>query len=268
VEGHAVVDVMNKFLLGALALLVCGFTVVLWLLARRSKAVAATPPSGPLTCPVCGAVLSEKDVWLGKIPCQKCGRAYRLECLRPAASVAGLSNPPWGARLEILADGFTAVASMRSGLGFLAVPAALFIAWGLIKVLPAVAAGAPIAGPAVLILTAALLVVGSLHLLLGQLRITRHGDRLTVFCGLGPMGFTSGYPWSSFRKVYEQATYNNGPILVLDGEFRVTFGSLLSLSQRDFLLQALRAMLAESQGSATAAMEPLANTSEYTADGR
>ena len=103
-EGHAVVDVMNKFLLGALALLVCGFTVVLWLLARRSKAVAATPPSGPLTCPVCGAVLSEKDVWLGKIPCQKCGRAYRLECLRPAASVAGLSNPPWGARLEILPD--------------------------------------------------------------------------------------------------------------------------------------------------------------------
>ena len=236
------VDAMNKLLLGTLVLVVCGFAIVLWVRTRRSQAVAATPPAGPLTCPVCGIVLSEKDVWLGKIPCQNCGRSYRPEGLRPVASAAGLSNPPWGARLEILPDGFTAVASMRSGLGFLAVPAALFIAWGLIRMLPHVA---PVTGPIVLLLTAAVVVAGCLLLLVGQLRVTRHGDRLTLFWGLGPLGLTSTYQWSSFRKVYEEKQYDRDTILVLDGEFRVTFGSLLSQRQRDFLLQALRAMLAE-----------------------
>ncbi len=78
----------------------------------------------------------------------------------------------------------------------------------------------------------------------GRLRITLHGDRLTVFTGMGGVGWKSTHHWSGFRMVYEERSCSN-TFLTLKGEHNVYFGSLLSEPRRHFVLQALRAMLAE-----------------------
>jgi hypothetical protein len=78
----------------------------------------------------------------------------------------------------------------------------------------------------------------------GRLRITLHGDRLTLFTDMCGVGWKSAHRWSSFRTIYEERSRANH-FLTLKGEHAIYFGSLLSERGRQFVLQALRAMLAE-----------------------
>ncbi|HEY1204844.1 MAG: hypothetical protein ABSH46_15690 [Bryobacteraceae bacterium] len=88
------------------------------------------------------------------------------------------------------------------------------------------------------------LVVLSVATFRGRLRITMHRERLTVFAGMCGVGWRSTHRWSSFRTIYEEKSRSNS-FLTLKGEHDVYFGSLLSERRRHFVLQALRAMLAE-----------------------
>ena len=229
-------DVLIRLALCGLLLVVCGFAVVLWLRMRHVANLAAKLSGGALICPACGAGISERDPRYS-VTCQNCFRHFRYESL--ASNAAALSNPPFGASFEPLSDGFTVTVGMRSWLAFLFVPVTLFVLWAVYKVLRAPAVGA--VGSFGLLAFAAMFVCLCLVILAGRLRITSRGDRLAMFWGLGRIGLTSSYRWSSFRTVYEELPFNSGPILVLLGEGRVTFGSVLAQKQRDFLLEALRA---------------------------
>ncbi|MGC9971714.1 MAG: hypothetical protein ABSE56_14120 [Bryobacteraceae bacterium] len=229
---------------------------------RRAIAAGAIPKQDALRCPACGLML-EKPFLGHTVWCPQCWRSYRYSSLLPAAPRAiDLETPPPGARLERLADGFTIAVSMHSELAILTVLCGLFVlvAGGCL-----LAAGmqtpppgrAPVFGPLVLLAIPVLSAAAAALCLVpvaGQLRITRHGDRLTVFTGVGTVGWTSEYRWSSFETVYEEDRSSpegrDTRIIVLDGERRVTFGGILTDERRDFVLHALRAMLAEKQATA------------------
>jgi hypothetical protein len=199
--------------------------------------------------------------------CHQCWTRVRYSSLLPAASRAiDFETPPPGARLERLADGFTIAVSMRSWLAILTAPCGLLVlglgGWLLASGMKTPPPGrVPVFGPLELLgisVLAAAVAALCLVPIAGQLRITRHGECLTVFKGVGTVGWTSEYRWSSFRTVYEELQGSGGRmgydrVVVLDGERRVTFGSLLADKRRDFVLQALRAMLAEKQGTAALA---------------
>ena len=107
----------------------------------------------------------------------------------------------------------------------------------------------------------AVLAVVIVFCLAGELRIARHGDRLTIFRGVGPIGLTYQYCWSDFSGIHEEmrglGASTSGlelePTIVLEGESSVLLGNMLSGKRREFVLNALRAMLAESRASATLA---------------
>jgi hypothetical protein len=77
-----------------------------------------------------------------------------------------------------------------------------------------------------------------------------HNDG-TVFTGVGPIGWTRRFEWSSITAVEEtqmayQQTGSGGLVIVLiSDQSRVKFGSMLSEPRRYYLLQGLRRLLAE-----------------------
>jgi hypothetical protein len=206
-----------------------------------------------LTCPGCGAVVSfERANKYGSIRCQvrcqECDQWFRLDSFQPAAlDEAALADPPSGARFERLANGFTVAVSGRTCdalLIFFGLPCfALFagIALGRLNAWSAAAMILLLGGAG----TAAWM---------GELRITRHGDRLTIFRGVGKIGFRSMYLWSGFRSAYEVVypagvafpdggSYADDAYVVLSGSRRVTFGSWVTEERRRYLLAALRVTL-------------------------
>ena len=75
------------------------------------------------------------------------------------------------------------------------------------------------------------------------------GDQLSIFTGVGPIGWTRQFVWSDFKSVRELSQWNTnnwnrqGQFIALEGKRRVTFGSMLSTGQRYFLVNALRSAL-------------------------
>ncbi len=153
------------------------------------------------------------------------------------------SESSWGARLERLSDGFQVTATMEWAI--LLVLAALF--WFLAMFLVMGIALAVLPADSRMVAWAVFLlgfVALSAAAFRGRLRITLHGDRLTLFAAMCGVGWKSTHRWSSFQTVYEERSRSNR-FLTLKGEHDIYFGSLLSERRRHFVLQALRAMLAE-----------------------
>ena len=93
----------------------------------------------------------------------------------------------------------------------------------------------------------------------GEVAITQDGDRLSIFTGVGWVGWTRNYAWpdfSSAREGFEPNTNNRTRTIVLEGKRRTTFGSMLSEERRYFLLAALQAMLRNANRPQTAGFEP------------
>jgi len=84
----------------------------------------------------------------------------------------------------------------------------------------------------------------------GRITVTRNGDRLSIFSGVGSIGWTWNYRWSEFSSVREDYVgaesadeSQHGSVLALEGKRRVRFGSKLSGPRRRYVLEVLRAML-------------------------
>lgn len=83
----------------------------------------------------------------------------------------------------------------------------------------------------------------------GKVELSQREDRLSVFLGVGSLGWSRNFPWSDFTSVREdsrRSRYNwngQGQIIVMEGKRRVAFGSMLSEEKRYFVLSALRKML-------------------------
>lgn len=85
----------------------------------------------------------------------------------------------------------------------------------------------------------------------GVVRVTRQGDELDVFTGVGPLGWRRRYRWSDIRIVREVATAamgrwgsGQGGSVALEGRTRVAFGALLTEERRYFILRVMQKMLA------------------------
>ena len=207
-----------------------------------------TGDSDPFRCPVCYGSLEPDGVEPGVLKCSACCTRFpRASILSAASYAADVRNPPSGARLERLSDGFRVTATMDWAMLFIVV----VVVWGLLglfivmsiawAVRPDDLAESRMLGLAVWL---PMFVALSAAAFRGRLRITMHRDRLTLFAAVCGVGWKSTHRWSSFRTIYEEQSRANS-FLTLKGEHDIYFGSLLSERRRRFVLQALRAMLAE-----------------------
>ncbi len=168
-----------------------------------------------------------------------------------------LQFPPKGAWFKPLPGGFSVGASTRRPVGelimisvFASVTFATFLAFFPTRV-----------SFVVLLFGLALLYVLALSAA-GQIRLTQEKDRLTIFTGVGKIGSTLHYPWSSFRSVQEDGTPGTFRI-VLEGAVRAQFGGQLSDQRRRYILNVLRTVL-PAQTSKQHAEAPIAKPSELT----
>ena len=96
----------------------------------------------------------------------------------------------------------------------------------------------------------------------GETTVTRQSDRLSIFTGIGGLGWRRNYLWSDFRVVREDSSGNRygwnrqGQVVALEGKRRATFGGMWTQERRYFVLNALRAMLKDSNGSPASISPP------------
>ena len=206
-----------------------------------------TGDSRAFGCPVCEAALAQDEEEPGVLKCSACCTRFpRASVLSAASYAADIRNPPSGAQLERLSDGFRVTATMDWAIVLILAVLVWFLAMVLVMgialaVLPDDIADARMVALAVFLLGFVALSAAAFR---GRLRITLHGDRLTLFAAVCGVGWKSMHRWSSFRTIYEERSRSNR-FLTLKGEHDIYFGSVLSERRRHFVLQALRAMLAE-----------------------
>jgi len=215
-----------------------------------------------IACPLCRSSVALEDVNVANdiALCRRCGKTWPFSEIASGPESGGpdLANPPAGAWFVQIADGFRVGASTRSWGALIFVPFALLWAAALLStVFPrhipspghvTVAFGVPfsIAGIALTAICAMTLA--------GRVELSRSGETLTVFSGVGGIGFSRRYAWPDFRIAREafplQASRwhqeGQSPCLVLEGRRRITFGALWNTERRYFVLAALRKMLRES----------------------
>jgi hypothetical protein len=217
-----------------------------------------------IRCPSCGAKIPLEDINVSTdiALCRACGRTCRFSEVAdaPATGAADLNAPPSGAWFEQTPDGFRVGATLRSWIAIFYVPftcvwagVSLYGIYGTqIRsghfVLFQSLFGLPfLIGSCFLISSCALYVAG-------RIEVTRLGDRLSVFTGVGWLGWTRNYTWTDFTSAREDTRLNKwgwtnrGRIIVLEGKSRVAFGSGLTENRSYFVLSVLRAML-KSAGS-------------------
>ena len=187
--------------------------------------------------------------------CRRCKATHSYAQLL-AVSEVDVRLPPAGARFEGVAGGFTVEASTRSWMAALMIPFAC--AW------IGMSAGA-IYGRQIesrrfdpiqsllgipFLLGSIMLIVWCAMMTAGVVRVTRRADDLEIFIGIGPIGWRRRYRWSDFRTAREDTRsgsyWSRKPVhvIVLEGDRRAVFGSMLSEERRYFLLNVLRKMQA------------------------
>jgi hypothetical protein len=207
-----------------------------------------TGDSDAFGCPVCNAALEQDEREPDVLTCSACcTRLPRASVLSAASYTADIRNPLTGARLERLSEGFRITATMDWVELFIVV----VVVWGLLGILIVMWIAAAVlpddltdARMVALAVWLPVFVALSAAAFRGRLRITLHRDRLTLFTAVCGVGWKSTHRWSSFRTIYEERSRAKR-FLTLKGEHAIYFGSLLSERRRHFVLQALRAMLAE-----------------------
>lgn len=209
-----------------------------------------------VTCPSCRSTIATDDINVSTdvALCRACGNTFRLSEIvgtNPAASI-DLSSPPPGAWYTPTADGFSAGATTRSWMALFIVPftcvwagGSMFGIYGTQIIKGHFSLGSSLFGIPFL-LGSMVLVSWCLMSVAGQVILTCHSDQLTIFTGLGPIGWTRTCALSDFNTVREgYANWNGwsnrqGPAIRLEGKRVVYFGSILSTNRRYFLLKVLQ----------------------------
>ena len=84
----------------------------------------------------------------------------------------------------------------------------------------------------------------------GHVRLTRQGHEFEIFTGVGPLGWTRQFEWSSFSSVIERPSMFwgrqwDGDKILLEGRVSVGFGTLLSDARRRIVIDALQRELSQ-----------------------
>ena len=215
-----------------------------------------------IRCPSCRREIPFQDIGLlaDVAICQSCGRSYRLSEITAKPQVGGpeLNVPPPGISFELLADGFRIEGTTRTWMALFLVPFTCVWAGGSMFGIYESLYRSERFDPMTSLLEIAFL-VGSLYLIgycvmavAGKVVVTRHSGQLTIFTGVGLVGWTRKYDWADFSTVSEEPfrlwrRNRNGNPLILEGKRQVAFGGLWNGARRYFALHALRAMLAQSK---------------------
>jgi hypothetical protein len=228
-----------------------------------------------LKCPACGRSIPLDDVNVSTdlALCRACGKSFQFSDLVGASSscAANLNSPPSGAWYERTPDGFRTGATTRSWFAIFIVPFTCVWAGGSLsgiygkqilsgKFDPASSLfGLPfLIGSLILICLCAMTVAG-------KISVTKSGNELSIFTGVGPVGWTRHYSWPDFYTAKEDLVRSNfrmtwsgmGRAIALEGKRKVSFGSMWSEDRRYFVLSAIREMLIASNGARISALSSL-----------
>jgi hypothetical protein len=227
-----------------------------------------------IACPSCRSSIGVDDINVATdiALCRGCGKTFSFSEIVGGAASSGpdLSAPPSEAWFEQFPQGFRVGAFTRSWMALFSIP--FTCVWSGISLSgiygKQIGSGhfdpfSSLFGLPFLIGTFVLIGLDAMYLA-GKVEIARSDDRLTIFMGVGPLGWTRNFQWSDFASAREDSrrtgfNFNGqGTILVLEGQRRVAFGSMLNEERRYFVLSALRKMLKEtSRSQSSTIMAPI-----------
>jgi hypothetical protein len=211
-----------------------------------------------IRCPSCRSKIALEDVNPSTdiALCRHCSSTHSFAMLSGATTI-DLQVHPSGTRFELLTGGFTAEAITRSWMAAFLVP--FTCVWAGMSVgnlygrqilhgsfdLTQSFMGLPFLIGSIVLVGWCALSIG------GVVRVTRQGDELKIFTGVGPIGWRRRYRWSEIHTVREDLTAttgrwgrNQGRCIILEGTTRAAFGSILTEERRYFILKVIRKMLA------------------------
>jgi hypothetical protein len=208
-----------------------------------------------LACPKCRAEIPLEDVNVAKdiALCRQCEKTYSFAELSQDQVTADVdtSNPPKGAWYRSQGNELEVGATTRSGIAFFLLPFTLFwsglslggiygsqIAKGKFELTQSLF-GIPF------LFGSCLLIPITLMAIFGKVKVRSSGDQGAVFIGIGPIGWNRKFRWSEIKMVRAalakwKQNNNNVPIIELDAEKPIRFGSQLSEKRRDFMLAVLK----------------------------
>ena len=213
-------------------------------------------------CPLCRSTIAIDDINVATdiALCRRCGKTFSFSELvgGSAGVVPDLTAPPNGAWFEQLADGFRTGATTRSWMALLVVP--FTCVWSGIS-LGGIYGKQISSGQfdptsslfGVPFLLGSVFLVGYCAMMTtGKIELSQRGGSLSVFTGVGRLGWTRNYSWSDFSSAREDSRRNGfnwnrqGVVIVIEGKRRVAFGTMLNEERRYFVLSALRQKLRNS----------------------
>jgi hypothetical protein len=225
------------------------------------------PPDGRgSSCPRCGASLSPDDINVSAdtARCRSCASVYAFSDLVHEDGLAhfNLSQPPSGVSVDQFANGFRVSATTRAWYALFLVP--FMCVWsgmslggiygsqirsGKLNIFISLF-GIPF------ILATVFLGSQALMATFGRIAVLRDGDDGAIFTGIGPIGWTRRFRWSTVMSAVEADGRSNYgfqgrlPMQVIslktvsDGIPKtIRFGTQLSADRREFLLALIRSQL-------------------------
>ncbi len=213
-------------------------------------------------CPACKSSIPIDDINVSTdiALCRTCGKTFSFSEFVRGSTTGGpdLSSPPRGAWFEQFSQGFRVGASARSWMAVFLVPfTCVWAGFALSSIYgKQIKSGhldpfASLFGLPFLIGSCFLIGMCAMTLA-GKVEISQIEDRLTIFIGVGLLGWSRRFLWSDFTSVREDSRLSGfnfngrGSIIVLEGKRRVAFGTMLSEERRYFVVSALQKMLKNS----------------------
>ncbi len=218
-----------------------------------------------ITCPKCRSLVpaSRCNVDTNVAVCDRCSEAFTISSLVATGKAAhdfDIHDPPRGAWFADTGNGWQLGASTRSAMAFFLVPILCVWSGGSLGGLY----GSQIINGEFNLLMSIFgipfflgtLFLGSIALMsiCGHVLVTVEDDVGRLFVGIGPIGWTRRFRWSSITAVEEQTATQNqsSKVLALVGQRRLQFGTMLSDPRRYYLLQCLRQLLGQRSHHVTA----------------
>ncbi len=213
-------------------------------------------------CPLCRSSIAIDDINVATdiALCRRCGKTFSFSELVGGSASAGLNltAPPNGAWFEELADGFRTGATTRSWMALFIVPFTCVWSGMSLSGIYGKQISSGQFDPRSSLFGLPFL-IGSVFLIgycamtiIGKVELVQRGGSLSVFTGVGRIGWTRNYLWSDFSSVREDSRRNGfnwnhqGVVIVLEGKRRAAFGTMLAEERRYFVLSTLRQKLRNS----------------------
>ncbi len=214
-----------------------------------------------ISCPSCESLIpsSNLNVATDVAFCETCNEAFAISSLVASGSSLAdfdINQPPRGAWFEDLGTGWRIGATTRSPSAFFLVP--FMCVWSGFSLggiygtqivkgefnLMMSLFGIPFVLGTLLFGTIAVMSV------CGKLVISTDRDQGSVFTGVGPIGWTRRFDWTSISGVEEsyrgyRDSRGSGLEIALIGQSRIKCGGMLTEPRRYYILQGLRGLLAK-----------------------